>query len=76
MAKAKVTGKKITIKELTLTLTGDEAQFLTDVFAKISGDVKDSRRKYQVSIMEALHEAGMEFDTHDMTGSISVGLSR
>ena len=61
--------------EVTLVLTDEEAQFLTDILASVGGSSKTSRRKYQDSISGALCAIGYEFTAlnspeRDTSGSI------
>lgn len=56
MAKAKVTTQ---VLELTLTLDGNEAQFLADLLANVGGDPEYSRRRYADVITASLRDVGI-----------------
>lgn len=59
--------------KVTLELSEEEAQFLADVLASVSGDRRHSRRKFQPVITDALGDVGIPHDgkrSRDMHGSI------
>ena len=59
MAKAKVIKQS---GELTLTLDGNEAQFLADLLAKVGGHPEYSRRRYADAITASMQDAGIKFN--------------
>lgn len=77
---AKVTVKHIKIpvttyesrKIFTLELDSDEAQFLIDILAHVSGDQEKSRRRFQRAISDELRKAGVRYDwpSNDIYGSV------
>lgn len=80
MAHAEKTSIEVTttVEGVVLELTPEEAQFVTDVMAKVSGSPDVSRRKHADAIYAAMHAAGYtsSMDTrpygsaYDLTGVI------
>ncbi len=44
------------LKEATIVISGDEAQFLRDVLYQIGGSPEKSRRRYADSLLKMFHE--------------------
>jgi hypothetical protein len=53
------------VTTVVLNLDPDEAVFLRDLLANVSGDPKTTRRKYEVSISKALDDAGILYEMDD-----------
>jgi hypothetical protein len=60
MAKAEVVREALPIKEVVLTLSADEAQFLSDVLAMIGG-APTTRRRFANAIGRALDKVGVGY---------------
>ena len=66
--------KKTTTTVVTLTLSEEETQVLTDVLANISGNRTMTRRKHTESIYTALRLQGFNFTPagqQDYTGTLT-----
>ncbi len=57
--------------DVTLTLTHDEVQFLTDVTACIGGSPYGTRRTINNSIIKKLDRFGLQYNTSDIRGSLT-----
>lgn len=56
-----ITAVKPIIKDIILTLSHEEAQFLADLTAAVSGKSENTARKYADSILQSLRNIGINY---------------